>query len=109
MNQVVQKVTRHFYLCLRFYGSSCIFSSLISVAIIHQSLGEGVSAIVLSFWFKLFTLLITLIFVWYQNSRRFYYYKNLGLSKKALLVSCFFLDFSLYGLMYSGAFFVLNG
>lgn len=54
------------------------------------------SALVPLTWFKLFTTLIFLFFVNYAHRNSYYYYYNLNISKRALLLSALTTDMILY-------------
>lgn len=67
--------------------------TLISAAIYSQS---GFSSLVPLTWFKLFTTAFLLYFVSHLHRDNFYYYHNLHISKKTLLLYAMITDLSLY-------------
>lgn len=70
-----------------------ILLTLISASIYSQS---GFSSLVPLTWFKLFTTAFLLYFVSHLHRDKFYYYHNLHISKKALLLSAMATDILLY-------------
>jgi len=70
-----------------------VLLTLISASIYSQS---GFSSLVPLTWFKVFTTAFLLYFVSYLHRDKFYYYHNLHISKKALLLSAMITDILLY-------------
>jgi hypothetical protein len=48
------------------------------------------------FWFKIFTLAFVFYYIREYKSNEFIFYKNLGISKRALWIFFFFFDMILY-------------
>lgn len=70
-----------------------VLLTLVSASIYSQS---GFSSLVPLTWFKLFTTAFLLYFVSHLHRDKFYYYHNLHISKKALLLSALATDVLLY-------------
>lgn len=70
-----------------------ILLTLVSASIYAQS---GFSSLIPLTWFKVFTTAFLLYFVSYLHRDKFYYYHNLHISKKALLLSAVTTDILLY-------------
>lgn len=68
-----------------------ILLTLVSASIYSQS-----GSLVPLTWFKLFTTAFLLYFVSHLHRDKFYYYHNLHISKKALLLSAVVTDLLLY-------------
>ncbi len=85
-----------------FYKSFALASNLITLASLYLINLYGEKAIHIFqalFWFKIIAL--GLIFCYIHNYKRegFYYYKNLGLTKRHLWISTFAFDFTLFILL----------
>ncbi len=61
-----------------------------------KSVPHGVAAISFAFWIKVITLVILIGFVYSRYQPEFYYYKNLGIGKRMLLIAVASLDLLLY-------------
>jgi type III secretory pathway component EscU len=90
-------------LIITFYKSFAFASNLITFSCIYLINLYGKNAIYIIqalFWFKIITL--ALIFYYIQNYKKdeFYYYKNLGLTKKHLWISTFTFDFILFLILF---------
>ncbi len=96
MKTEFSKTFRLIRLILRFYRRFCLFSLGISLYIVMESAPLGIAAIGFAFWIKAITLGIIIGFVSYRYQPEFYYYKNLGISKRTLLIAVSFLDLLLY-------------
>lgn len=70
-----------------------ILLTLVSASIYSQS---GFSSLIPLTWFKVFTTAFLLYFVSQLHRDKFYYYHNLHISKKALLLSAVATDVLLY-------------
>ncbi|HBZ26324.1 MAG TPA: hypothetical protein DEO54_08860 [Rikenellaceae bacterium] len=57
---------------------------------------QGINIFTALFWFKIITLGIIVYFINNYKRNEFYYYKNLGLSKKVLWISSLTFDFILF-------------
>lgn len=84
---------------LTFYKSFALASiliTLVSVGIVYSSGSKGVFMIQGFFWFKIFSL--GAIFYITNNYKKdeYYYYKNLGLSKRMLWVPTLLFDLILF-------------
>jgi len=79
-----------------FYMSFAFSSIAITFACLYIVVIWGIGTFFLLFWFKI----ITLAMIWYltnmYKNHEFYYYKNLGLSKRLLWTSTLSIDMILY-------------
>jgi len=87
-------------LILTFYKSFAFISFLITFICLGLISGfilvgdpKGISFIQILFWFKIFTLAITVYTINFYKKNEFYYYKNLGLSKLKLWIPIITFDF----------------
>ncbi len=55
--------------------------------------------IVVSFWFKIATYVMTLFYIKQTKHKEFYYYQALGVSKTILWVVSFIIDFFLFSIL----------
>ncbi|MDB5120068.1 MAG: hypothetical protein JWN56_1286 [Sphingobacteriales bacterium] len=90
-------------LIITFYKSFAFASNLITLSCLYLIIWYGEKAIYIVqalFWFKIITL--GLIFYYIQSSKKdeFYYYKNLGLTKKHLWISTLTVDFILFLILF---------
>jgi hypothetical protein len=86
-------------LLFTFYKSFAFASLLITMACLSITYNSGLSAFAVLFWFKIITY--SLIFAYLHSYKKdmYYYYKNLGLSKKHLWVSTLSFDLILFLLL----------
>lgn len=87
-------------LIVRFYKRIALVSVLLSAAVVWSQSVIGYYGILLGFWPKLFSFFLILGYVIFQNDRQFYYYKNLGVDKRTMLVAVGILDMVLYLTMF---------
>jgi|APIni6443716594_1056825.scaffolds.fasta_scaffold2097067_2 hypothetical protein len=83
-------------LILTFYKSFALSSYLITFAclfIMYEYGKNGMYIIQALFWFKIFTLAISVYFINSYKRNEFYYYKNLGISKLTLWIPILIFDF----------------
>ena len=87
-------------LILTFYKSFAFVSFLITFICLGLISGfiivggpKGISLIQILYWFKIFTLAITVYTINVYKKNEFYYYKNLGLSKFKLWIPIITFDF----------------
>ncbi len=90
------KTLRLVRLILQFYRRFCVISLLISLYIVYESASQGAGVIAFSFWIKAITVAIIGGFVYFGYQHEFYYYKNLGIGKRTLLIAVTSLDLFLY-------------
>lgn len=83
-------------LILTFYRSYFFASFLVTLAFSFLFWQYGYSIFSTLFWGKLVTLFIIYNFIRSYKNNEFYYYQNLGLSKKVLWVSTLTVDMLLY-------------
>ena len=79
-----------------FYKSFCFASILISIVCAYFLVQYGASAYSVLFWFKIITSALIFFYIKEYKSKEFYFYKNLGISKKALWIFSFLFDFTVY-------------
>jgi hypothetical protein len=89
-------IMRAIRLVFTFYKLYAFASLVITLSCLSIIYTWGISTFAVLFWFKIITL--GLIFYYIQNFKKdkFYYYKNLGLSKKQLWIWTFAFDFILF-------------
>ena len=92
-------VMRNIRLYFTFYRSFCIASILISLACACLFLRNGISVFSLLFKFKIITLALFFYYIRKYKSREFYFYKNLGIGKKALWVFAISLDLIIFAVV----------
>ena len=79
-----------------FYKSFCFVSILISFVCAYLLYQYGASMYSSLFWFKMFTLALIFYCIKEFKAKEFYFYKNLGVSKKALWIFSISLDLIIY-------------
>jgi len=82
-----------------FYKSFVFVSWAITLFCLLMIFIQGIGIITPLFWFKLVTLAIIVLFINSYKRNDFYYYKNLGLSKKILWISTLVFDLVLFILL----------
>ena len=87
---------RFIRLIIDFYKSFALLSFLITLSSVIIVYANGYHAFTILFWFKIIT--VGLIFYYINDYKRaeFYYFKNLGLTKRILWTSTIFFDMTLY-------------
>lgn len=93
---LIQNKMKPIRLILTFYKSFAFTSFLITficLALLYGFGAKGIYIIQALFWFKIFTLAITVYFVNIYKKNEFYYYKNLGISKLILWIPILIFDF----------------
>jgi hypothetical protein len=93
MRKEMRKKTNLFF---TFYKSFCFVSVLISIVCAYFLIKYGASAYSVLFWFKIITSALIFYYIREYKSKEFYFYKNLGISKKALFIFSFLFDFTVY-------------
>ena len=83
-------------LYITFYKSFCFVSILISFACAYLFFKWGISIFTVLFWFKIITLALIIYYIREYKSKEFYFYKNVGITKKALWIFSFLFDFTVY-------------
>lgn len=81
-------------LCLIFYRSCGFVSLLVSLICAYFFLKDGVSVYMPLFWLKAISVALVYFYIKEYRKHEFYFYKNLGISKKALWV--FYFSFDLF-------------
>lgn len=83
-------------LILTFYKSFAFTSFFITFTCLGLLYGfgaKGIYMIQILFWFKVFTLAVTVYSINIYKKNEFYYYKNLGISKRILWIPILTFDF----------------
>ena len=85
-------------LLLTFYKTFAATGITISLACFHlfYKYKLGISAFQALFWFKVITLGLIFSYINSYKKNEFYYYKNLGLTKKHLWIPTLSLDFIIF-------------
>lgn len=89
-------IARTTRLILTFYSGFAIASCGITVAAGGLFAAYGLSMIAALFWLKVITNAVLWYFINQLKRKEYYYYHNLGLSKKVLWGSALTIDFSLF-------------
>jgi len=79
-----------------FYRSYAFASLIITLVCIYFVAALGIKYFALLFWFKIITLGMMFYLVNSYKRSDFYFYKNLGLTKKTLWISTLSFDMVLY-------------
>tara|TARA_R110002050_G_scaffold290260_1_gene443763 strand:+ start:94355 stop:94660 length:306 start_codon:yes stop_codon:yes gene_type:complete len=83
-------------LVITFYKSYAVTSLLITISCLTILYTWGGNTFTALFWFKVFTLGLIYFYINASNKNVFYYYKNLGLTKKRLWISTLSFDLLLF-------------
>jgi len=79
-----------------FYCSFILSSAIITFWGLTLFWKNGFRSFAGIFWLKIITLAITYYFINSYKSKEFYYYQNLGVSKKVLWITTLIFDFTLF-------------
>ena len=83
-------------LTITFYKSFAFASLMITLSCLSIIYTWGVATFPILLWFKIITLGLIFYFIHNFKKDQFFYYKNLGLTKKHLWVSVLTFDFILF-------------
>jgi hypothetical protein len=85
-------------LLFTFYKLYAATSIIISLACFYSiyKYELGISSFSAFFWFKIITLGLIYYYIHSYKNNEFYYYKNLGLTKKQLWISTLIFDFIIF-------------
>ena len=83
-------------LILTFYKSFAFASLMITLSCLSIIYTWGINTFTALFWFKVITLGLIFYYIHSLKKDNFYYYKNLGLTKKFLWISSLTLDFIVF-------------
>ncbi len=83
-------------LLLTFYKSFAFVSLMITLACLGPIYMLGIDFFAVLLWFKIITLGLILYYIHNYQKNIFFYYKNLGLTKKKLCIVTLSFDFSLF-------------
>jgi hypothetical protein len=79
-----------------FYKLFAFASLIITLSSLVTVYTWGIATITALFWFKVFTLALFVYYIQVFKRDVFYYYKNLGLSRKSLWVSTLSFDLTVF-------------
>ncbi len=79
-----------------FYKSFCFVSIVISLVCGYDLFKSGPAEYAMLFWFKVITSGLIFYYMKEYKTKEFYFYKNLGVSKKALWIFSASIDFLIY-------------
>jgi len=83
-------------LIVAFYKSFAVASLLITLSCLLVTYTWGIHTFTPLFWFKIITLGILFYYIQNYKAEDFYYYKNLGVTRKLLWISTLTFDFMLF-------------
>jgi hypothetical protein len=81
---------------LVFYKSYFIASFIASLLCAYLFFKYGIKAIGTLFWIKIFSDAVIVLYINNYKSKEFYYYRNLGLSRKVLWTISLIIDFLVF-------------
>ena len=90
------KIVRTIRLLTTFYRSFFIVNLLITLVCAGLFREYGFSIFPTLFWLKLATMALVFYYIRNYKKKEFYYYLNLGLSRRLLWISTLSVDFCLY-------------
>jgi hypothetical protein len=79
-----------------FYNSFIISTLVLTGSCMYMVYELGAEALMLITWFKIITSGVIVYYINNYKNKEFYYYQNLGLSKRTLWLSTMTADFALY-------------
>ena len=91
-----QSSVRKFRLILTFYSSFAFISTIITIVCGWLTYKQGILFYSPLFWFKIFTIGVIVYFINGYKSNEFYYYRNLGLTKRFLWITTISFDFTMF-------------
>ena len=83
-------------LLLTFYRNFLISTNLLTGCCVWILLENGLGSVIILFWFKVITLALIFTFVNSHKSKEFFYYQNLGLSRRLLWISTLAFDLLIF-------------
>ena len=92
MQNLIAKIN----LSLAFYKSISLIPLVVSAACAYFIFKYGVYTFSIAFWVKIITLTLIFLYLKEYKSKELYFYKNLGLGKKALWMFAISLDLLIY-------------
>jgi hypothetical protein len=90
------KFSRTIRLLVTFYRSFFLLNTLITLVCLFLFREYGFSIFFILFWLKLASLALVFFYIRSYKHKEFYYYQNLGLSRRLLWTTTFLFDFALY-------------
>lgn len=88
--------TRTLRILWTFYNSFFVSTLVLTASCAYMCMVLGPGALTLITWFKIITSGIIIYYINNYKNKEFYYYQNLGLSKKILWSSTMTVDFLIY-------------
>ncbi len=83
-------------LLITFYKLFAVTSLIITLACLSIMYAHGIITFTVLFWFKMITLGLIFLYIHRFKPDAYYYYKNLGLTKKHLWISTLTFDMFLF-------------
>lgn len=90
------QINKFIRLIFTFYKSFAFVNFLITLACIKIINQFGFNSFTVLFWFKIITLGLVFYFINDRKKEEFYYYKNLGVTKKTLWIVTITFDLILF-------------
>ena len=87
---------RTFRAILSFYSSFAFVGFLLTAACLTIVYTSGIATFTLLFWFKVGTMWIIYCFINSSKRKEYYYYDNLGISKRTLWIPALAVDFTVF-------------
>ena len=81
---------------LSFYSSFAFVGFLLTAACLTIVYTNGIATFTLLFWFKVGTMWIIYYFINSNKRKEYYYYDNLGISKRTLWIPALSVDFMVF-------------
>ena len=81
---------------LSFYSSFAFLGFLLTAVCLATVFTTGIAMFTLLFWFKIGTMWLTYYFTDSYKSKEYYYYDNLGISKRTLWIPALAFDFTVF-------------
>lgn len=81
---------------LSFYSSFAFVGFLLTAACLTIVFTKGIATFKLLFWFKVGTMWIIFNFTNRNKKKEYYYYDNLGISKRTLWIPALSVDFTVF-------------
>ncbi len=97
----MRKTIRLIFTFYKSYAAASILITLASLYLVNLYGTKAIYILQALFWFKVITLGVIFYYIQKYKKEGFYYYKNLGLTKKHLWISTLVFDFTLFLLLVS--------
>ncbi len=96
INKTKRTLSKKIPLFIAFYRTYFIAATIISICGISVLVKYGLSAFGVIFWFKILSYIPIYMLVNELQSRKYYYYLNLGVSKLLLWIITLLMDISIF-------------